>query len=389
MVVKYIQAYRIINDFNVTTDPDPGADYPQFDLNSVDTQDLSPLQAQDAAPVHTFVPPVGHGAAMVPYTDYISGPMDVLYYGPLALGTPEQSLNFQVDTGSADLWVASNCQNCVNNGFKGRRSSTFKSSTARCALAYGAGNAWGTVSHDTVSIGSLTVQKQAFCAVYKVSSDFNDQPISGLLGLAFRTIATIQQPTFFENLLAQKKLAKSMFSMHMARGQPDGSEVCFGCYDATKATGPVSWHSLISRTYWSLSMDGISAAESRNVPTNLTAAIDSGASLIHMPRRVVDAFYALTRTGSAQTQAGFYAYPCNATLKLELSFEGRRYSIHPADFNLGKMDTDTTMCIGTVVEINSDLGDNLAIIGDTFLKSWYSVFDYSGRVGLAPSINNS
>ena len=40
--------------------------------------------------------------------------------------------------------------------------------------------------------------------------------------------------------------------------------------------------------------------------------------------------------------------------------------------------------------MNDGFPDNLAIIGDAFLKSWYSVYDYSNgaRVGFAASTNN-
>lgn len=43
--------------------------------------------------------------AVLPLTDEISGNLDVEYYGPLLMGTTNQRMTVDVDTGSADLWV--------------------------------------------------------------------------------------------------------------------------------------------------------------------------------------------------------------------------------------------------------------------------------------------
>ena len=77
---------------------------------------------------------------------------------------------------------------------------------------------------DVVSVGPLSVHNQTFCAARHESADFAAAPASGLLGLAFGAIAASGQPTFFENLLAGKQLAQSVFSVHLTRKRETGSE---------------------------------------------------------------------------------------------------------------------------------------------------------------------
>jgi hypothetical protein len=76
-------------------------------------------------------------------------------------------------------------------------------------------------------MAGLTVEDQAFGAVNSESSDFTDYPNDGLLGMAFGTIAQSKKPTFFENLMQEKKLVAPLFSVHLARSQEMGSEARF------------------------------------------------------------------------------------------------------------------------------------------------------------------
>ena len=114
-------------------------------------------------------------------------------------------------------------------------------------LLQGSGSATGTLAVDTVSVAGVSVKQQYFGVVNRPSDDFKGTPSSGLIGMAFSSIATSGKPTFFENLLAQKRLAQSVFSVHLTRTRETGSQVCFGCYDATKAMGPVRWVPVVSR----------------------------------------------------------------------------------------------------------------------------------------------
>ena len=102
------------------------------------------------------------------------------------------------------------------------------------------------MASDVVSISGLSVKDQVFGAASEKSEEFSRDPNNGLLGLAFKDIAQTGQPTFFENLVEKKRIPP-LFSVHLTRRQKDGSEVCFGCSDETKATGDTVWIPLLSR----------------------------------------------------------------------------------------------------------------------------------------------
>ncbi|KAJ3992647.1 aspartic peptidase domain-containing protein [Lentinula boryana] len=306
-------------------------------------------------------------------TDVIVNEVDMLYYGDLAIGTPGQGLTFDIDTGSADLWVPSPwCSTCTKNHYDGSQSSTYVDKGRRFAVSYGSGTVYGTTASDTVAIAGTAVRNQTFGVVYRESEDFQEYPNDGILGMAFGTIAQSRGLTVFETMMKQGKLKWPCFSVHLARGQETGSEMCWGCYDPTKATGPISWFPVSHRAYWSI-------------------AIDTGTTFCYFPASIAAEIYAQipgSKDASASYGSGFYTYPCASKVDLGFVFGDVAFRLHPDDFNLA---INYSECIGGIFAMDAtEWPSNLAIIGDEFLKSWYSVYDYSdgGRVGFAPSVNN-
>lgn len=109
--------------------------------------------------------------------------------GPIQVGTPAQVIPLIFDTGSADLWVPTQCNGCSGTDGTGSldlaSSSTYKASTERFDATYGSGAVRGIVATDTVTVGNLTVQQQSFGSVSQLSQSFYGTPSSGILGLAF------------------------------------------------------------------------------------------------------------------------------------------------------------------------------------------------------------
>ncbi|EJD40428.1 acid protease [Auricularia subglabra TFB-10046 SS5] len=314
---------------------------------------------------------------------------DSFYYGPVAIGTPGQVLNVDVDTGSADLWVQSGCPDCTSAQFQTKRSKTYKSANKRFSIQYGSGSATGSLAVDTVSIAGVTVKEQYFGVVNRPSNDFKGTPSSGLIGMAFSSIATSGKPTFFENAIAGG--LSPFFSVHLTRGAVRGSEVCLGCYDGSKTSSPVSWMPVTSKTYWATAMNGF-VINRQPVTLNaaIYAAIDTGTTLVYVPASLAQQIYQRI-PGAVLTPDGYYTVSCAdvPTMRVALVLNGLPYAIDMRDFNLGRVSHGSPRCVAGVLGLADGFPNNLAIVGDEFLKSWYSTYDYSNgaRVGLSRSSN--
>lgn len=239
----------------------------------------------------------------VALTDYMSGTMDVLYYGPINIGTPSQSITVDFDTGSADLWVSHkfssavtmsreadhwqlpvNCGNCQSQQFNASSSATYRTTGDSFAVEYGSGTVSGILAQEDINIADTSVIGQYFGAVNQESEDFLNNPNSGILGtpslnlnltalheatgltetgMAFGSISTSGKPTYFENLMSSKAVPDNLFGFHLARRQVTGSQLCLGCYDPSKFSGSINWLPVVSQTYWSVSMTSMSALPSR------------------------------------------------------------------------------------------------------------------------------
>lgn len=262
VVTKYATASQILSGIGLNPDDNSQAGYAPFNdsqiLNSspsnatlADAVGLAtPLQAEELDPVSSkpvsSIPAIAHAPDAMNLKDYFST-FDVLYYGNMDFGTPPQKLSVDIDTGSSDLWIPVNCRGCANSQFTPDDSSTYDNSGKRVSVAYvrlsivtslllveirnffrqGAGRVFGTLAQETVSVGELKVDGQNFIAANVVSDQFASEPNSGLLGLAFGTIASSKKPTFFENLLIDHAIDAPIFSVHLTRFKEEGSQVDF------------------------------------------------------------------------------------------------------------------------------------------------------------------
>ncbi|KAF8840864.1 acid protease, partial [Paxillus ammoniavirescens] len=111
--------------------------------------------------------------------------------------------------------------------------------------------------------------------------------------------------------------------------------------------------------------------------------IDTGTTLIGAPSSIVQSIWANV-PGSVALDGqyqGMYAYPCNTAVSVSISFGGTSWPISAADMNLGNVTSTgstTQMCIGGIFDVGSTVGSGQGtpswIVGDTFLKNVYSVY---------------
>ena len=340
------------------------------------------------------------------------------YYAQVSVGTPEQNFNVVLDTGSADFWlVDSDCgtaQNCASNlnKYNAAASSTNIGSSTPFQITYGTGAVRGTLAADKVSLAGYTVNNLTFAEASAVAANTVEYPTSGIMGMGFQSLSTSGATPFWQVLEKQGVLSQNAFTFQLARNidninpndpnindvENPGGVFTLGKIDSNQYSGDITYTNIPNNLqnqqglgYWTIPLGGISVnGNSADIGSNTLAAIDTGTTLIGGPASAIRAFYSQisgSRSASSAGMPGYYLFPCSTNLNIQFTFGGKSWPMNTQDFNLGSFPyTNSQTCLGALFEIDlgsSSYGVPQWIVGDSFLKNVFSVFDGTGRVGFA------
>lgn len=248
------------------------------------------------------------------------------------------------------------------------------------------------------------------------------------MGMGFQSIAQSKQSPFWMTLLNQGKLSPSEFSFYLGRaksGTQGNSVMTLAGRDSSRYRGSFTNIPVTRQGYWQVAIDGVAVKNGNALATEAgQAAIDTGTTAIIIPTAVVPQVI-LQIPGAVPLPLGVgmtgIAYPCNSKPGASLVFGGKKFAIDDLDFNLGPLTTGLGVsmasepltqiiqqildgllggllggglpadyCISSVIGADLNPGTEFYIVGDAFLKNWYSVYHYdspsSAYVGLAKAV---
>ncbi|KFY42366.1 hypothetical protein V495_04555 [Pseudogymnoascus sp. VKM F-4514 (FW-929)] len=314
---------------------------------------------------------------------------DFSYTTSVYVGSKNKPIRMLVDSGAASTWImGSTCTSpaCkIHDTFGASDSDTYKEMKKTFSLTYGTGNVSGIFVEDTVGLAGFSLPI-ALGVADTVSDDFNNYPMDGILGLA--RVPNEEIPGFASTLISKKLLEKNIFSVNIYRASDlaNNGEITFGGVDASKYTGEITYTDIVAPGgSWVIAVDeaGFNGKDSGLKGKN--AIIDTGTTYCFMPPADAKSFYANVPGAKVSEDGGSYAVPCTTTIPAEFTFSGTKYSVPSKDWVGGQVggDTSETMCTSNIYSRDATQ-DGSWLLGDTFLKSVYVVFDLDkDRIGLA------
>jgi cathepsin D len=235
--------------------------------------------------------------------------------------------------GSSDLWVpSSSCTSSTcssKSKYTASKSSTSTKESGSFSIEYGDGSTVsGPVYEETVTVAGVTATKQAFSPVTTLSSSFADDPIDGILGLAFKSISNLNANPFFVTANSQGTVKSNEFSFFLASS---GSELYLGGTDSSKFSGTVEPHNVDTSTgFWQITGGSI-ATGGKTAVSNFETIIDSGTTIMYGPTSAVKTFYSKVSGAKLfDSTNGFYSFPCSSVPEVSFSWGGNSFAISSA-----------------------------------------------------------
>ena len=315
-----------------------------------------------------------------------------LYTINIGLGSENQIVPVQFDTGSSELWVNPVCSKSTTPSFcsslpRFTLSNTLVDLNTQGGVTYGTGYTDFNYVYDYVNLGGATITQQIFGVAYDSA-----HAVVGIMGAGPELSGWISPYPLPMDSLAQQGLINSRaFSLDL-RGfdSPDGS-VIFGGIDAGKFSGPLIKNPIIPA---SQSPDGFTrfwiycAGISVNQPDGTVAEVytkpaggkgqpfllDSGYTLSALPTALFNKLVAAFPSAVYVPSADLYLVDCQDPGEggsIDFLFGEGTINVRYYDFIWHYPDSD--LCVLGAFE------DSFPVLGDTFLRSAYAVYDWDNR----------
>ncbi|APA14361.1 hypothetical protein sscle_12g091310 [Sclerotinia sclerotiorum 1980 UF-70] len=323
------------------------------------------------------------------HTVPVSNFLNAQYFSEITIGTPPQTFKVVLDTGSSNLWVpSSECGSIacyLHTKYDSSSSSTYEKNGTSFEIRYGSGSLSGFTSRDVMSIGDLEIKDQVFAeATEEPGLAFAFGRFDGILGLGYDTISVNQIVPPFYNMINQGLLDEPVFAFYLGDSKDEGdeSEAIFGGVNKDHYEGKITEIPLRRKAYWEVDLDAISFGDAKADLDNTGVILDTGTSLIAVPSTLAELLN--KEIGAKKGWNGQYSVDCakrDSLPDLTFTLSGNDFAITPYDYILEVQDS----CISTIMGMDfpEPVGP-LAILGDAFLRRYYSVYDLGkNTVGLA------
>jgi len=265
-------------------------------------------------------------------------------------------------------------------------------------IYFGTGSVKCEIVKDTVCVGSLCANDSLVLeTIFETENPFNHVKFDGIVGLSFTHLSLTPEASLIDRLLDQEKIAKNIFSFYFNKNDSLQSEIAFGGINQDRILGEINYFKVISKDYWEIKIDNIYYG---NAKFNLcekykcTGIVDTGTSMIAGPRDFIQLIIQMANPSldcSNMKNLHNFVFEINGlffdldpefyVLKVtDAVYEQEMGYLHQQSMNLNMEDLPIK-CVPGFMPLNPFASDGkfTFLLGATFIKKYYTVFDRENR----------
>lgn len=303
------------------------------------------------------------------------------YAASITVGSNNQKVTVDLDTGSSDLWVVATgatCQPsesypgstyCLSSGtFNHAKSTTAKDTGEEFHIEYGdLTTSDGEYYTDSVSLGGATVKNVQLGVVSSTSVN------TGVFGIGPDTLeaADTQYKNFPDLLVQQGLISSNYYSLYLDGPTAASGSVIFGGIDSSKYSGSLIKVPVVSKQREEVTLGSISHGDGSNQSAGFPVLLDSGTTVSYFLPDDADAF--ASHFDNLSYSGLLYTGGCNVPAgSVTFNFaNGAKVKVPYSNFLLGQENGECVYGFGQRTD--------MAIFGDNFLRYAYLVYDLSNQ----------
>jgi len=315
-----------------------------------------------------------------------------LYFANITLGSPAQSLRLDIDTGSSDIWANSgtstlcaqfSSQCSISGTYTANKSSSYNYVNSFFSIQYADNSyAQGDYATDTLNLGGTNIDNVPFGIGYRSTS------AQGILGVGYATNVALVGVTgqTYQNLpllMASAKIINTpAYSLWLNDLDANTGSVLFGGVDTEKFNGNLFTLPVIKESgqyrEFVVALTALKVAGQSVISSAIPVLLDSGSSLTYLPTNYAQAVFQIFNA-KYSNQAGAAVVDCsymNSQQTMEFTFSGMSITVPLNEMVLvDGISRGRQICILGV----SDAQGSTSVLGDTFLRSAYVVYDLANN----------
>jgi cathepsin D len=281
----------------------------------------------------------------------------------------------------------------MHHQFDHDRSSTYKKLDMTMDVQFGTGRIEGQLAQDYFTLGPVKVRDQVFGEITSEMGDvFVQGKFDGILGLSYPALSAADYTPVFDNIISQRLIQPNMFSFYYSQLPKQSSAIILGHPNPKLYSGSMRFVEVAKAFYWELKMKDLSINGVRqNVcphgPCKLV--VDTGTSLLTGPRSHISKLLHDIKIGR---DCDDLSHLPTLSYIIEDSHGEHEFTLEPEFYVLKSQNRNARTgkpryCKPgfMALDVPAPRGP-LWILGDTFMRKWYTVFNRDqNSIGFAVS----